>query len=83
MPDLILWGASALLLAGVMSLAWGIQRATGQGAWVDALWTFGVGAAGLLGEGIQGLLQNRSAAPGGDDRDDSGLHPLDPKRRRR
>lgn len=48
MPDLILWGASALLLAGVMSLAWGIQRATGQGAWVDALWTFGVGAAGLL-----------------------------------
>ena len=48
MPELILWGASALLLVGVMSLAWVIQRATGQGAWVDALWTFGVGAAGLL-----------------------------------
>ena len=48
MPELLLWGASLLLLIVVMSLAWFVQWRTGQGAWVDTLWTFGVGAAGLL-----------------------------------
>ncbi|RZJ45010.1 MAG: DUF1295 domain-containing protein [Brevundimonas sp.] len=48
MPELILWGASALLLVAVMSLAWFVQWRTGQGAWVDACWTFGIGLAGLL-----------------------------------
>lgn len=44
----MLWGAAALLLVGVMSLAWLVQRQTGQGAWVDTFWTFGIGLAGLL-----------------------------------
>lgn len=48
MPELLLWGASALLLVIVMTLAWVVQHRTGQGAWVDAFWTFGIGLAGLL-----------------------------------
>ncbi|RAK56268.1 hypothetical protein DJ017_07935 [Phenylobacterium soli] len=34
-------------MAAVMALAWAIQRRTGQGGWADALWTFGLGAAGV------------------------------------
>jgi steroid 5-alpha reductase family enzyme len=48
MPELMLWGAAALLLAVIMSLAWVVQYRTGQGAWVDVCWTFGIGLAGLL-----------------------------------
>lgn len=48
MPELLLWGAAALLLAIIMTLAWVVQYRTGQGAWVDAFWTFGIGLAGLL-----------------------------------
>lgn len=48
MPEILLWGASALLLVVLMSVAWLVQWRTGQGAWVDAVWTFGVGLAGLL-----------------------------------
>ncbi|RZJ44544.1 MAG: DUF1295 domain-containing protein [Brevundimonas sp.] len=48
MTEFILWGASALLLVAVMSVAWVVQWRTGQGAWVDVFWTFGIGLAGLL-----------------------------------
>ncbi len=42
-----LWGAAALFMIVVMSLAWGVQRWTGQGGWADAFWSFGLGAAGV------------------------------------
>jgi len=46
-PLLPLWGAAALFMIVVMSLAWGVQRWTGQGGWADAFWSFGLGAAGV------------------------------------
>jgi steroid 5-alpha reductase family enzyme len=48
MTEPLLWGAAAVLLIIIMSAAWVVQLRTGQGAWIDALWTFGVGLAGLL-----------------------------------
>ena len=33
-------------LAAIMAAAWGVARATGQTGWIDATWTFGVGATG-------------------------------------
>lgn len=44
---LALWGASALFMAGVMSVAWLVQRRTGQGGWADVFWSYGLGAAGV------------------------------------
>jgi steroid 5-alpha reductase family enzyme len=42
---------SALLaelgLAAIMTGAWAAQRVTGQTGWIDAIWTFGVGATGV------------------------------------
>ena len=46
-PLLTLWGAAALWLVVVMAVAWGVQRATGQGGWADAFWSFGLGLAGV------------------------------------
>ncbi len=37
-----------IALAAIMGLAWAIQRATGQTGWIDAVWTFGVGATGAV-----------------------------------
>ena len=34
-------------LAAIMAGAWAAQRLTGQSGWIDAIWTFGVGAAGV------------------------------------
>lgn len=42
-----LWGAAALFLVVVMSVAWLVQRRTGQGGWADAFWSFGLGLAGV------------------------------------
>jgi steroid 5-alpha reductase family enzyme len=41
-------GAAAVAagLSMVMAGAWATQRATGASGWIDAIWTFGVGAAG-------------------------------------
>ena len=36
--------AAAVALAAIMSVAWAVQRAAGQTGWIDAIWTFGVGA---------------------------------------
>ena len=30
-----------------MAFAWGVQRVTGNGGWVDVIWTFATGAAGV------------------------------------
>jgi steroid 5-alpha reductase family enzyme len=43
--------AAAIALIGlalIMSAAWSIQRATGKAGWIDAFWTFGVGAMGVV-----------------------------------
>lgn len=42
-----LWGAAALFLVLVMTVAWLVQRRTGQGGWADAFWSLGLGAAGV------------------------------------
>lgn len=42
-----LWGAAALFLVLVMTMAWVVQRRTGQGGWADAFWSLGLGAAGV------------------------------------
>ena len=37
-----------VILAAIMSAAWAVQRTTGETGWIDAVWTFGVGATGAL-----------------------------------
>lgn len=39
----------AALMAGAMTVAWLVERRTGNSGWIDAIWTFGLGATGLLG----------------------------------
>ena len=39
---------AAILLSAVMSGAWVLQRMTGNSGWVDAVWSFGLGLAGLV-----------------------------------
>jgi steroid 5-alpha reductase family enzyme len=38
--------STAIGLSIVMSLAWLLQRRTGQSGWIDATWSFAIGAAG-------------------------------------
>lgn len=40
--------ATAGGLSAMMSLAWFVQRRTGQSGWIDATWSFAIGAAGLF-----------------------------------
>jgi steroid 5-alpha reductase family enzyme len=40
--------AAATLLSAIMAGAWALQRATGNSGWVDAVWSFGLGVAGLV-----------------------------------
>lgn len=40
--------ASAIGLALVMALAWVVRMRTGNSGWIDAMWSAGVGVAGLL-----------------------------------
>jgi steroid 5-alpha reductase family enzyme len=40
--------AAAILLSLVMAGAWALQRATGNSGWVDVVWSFGLGVAGLV-----------------------------------
>jgi steroid 5-alpha reductase family enzyme len=40
--------AAAILLSAIMAGAWALQRATGNSGWVDAVWSFGLGVAGLV-----------------------------------
>lgn len=40
--------AAAVLLSVVMAGAWALQRATGNSGWVDVVWSFGLGLAGLM-----------------------------------
>lgn len=41
--------ASAMMLAAIMAFAWMVQQRTGNSGWVDAAWSFGVGACGIAG----------------------------------
>ena len=39
---------AAVLLSVIMTGAWALQRATGNSGWVDVVWSFGLGIAGLV-----------------------------------
>ncbi|MFL5288238.1 MAG: DUF1295 domain-containing protein [Rhodopila sp.] len=39
---------AALLLAAIMAGAWALALRTGQSGWVDVVWSFGMGIAGVL-----------------------------------
>ena len=39
----------ALVMSGVMMIATLIERRTGNSGWIDAVWTFGLGATGIAG----------------------------------
>nr|WP_294550631.1 DUF1295 domain-containing protein [uncultured Rhodopila sp.] len=45
---IITFVAAAILLSAIMAGAWALQRATGNSGWVDAVWSFGLGVAGLV-----------------------------------
>jgi len=40
--------AQMLALSAIMTGAWAIQRKTGNSGWIDAVWTFGLGAVGTV-----------------------------------
>ena len=51
----------AAVLSACMAGAWGLQRATGNSGWVDAVWSFSMGLAGVLlallpGISVRGLV---------------------------
>ncbi|MGE5387385.1 MAG: DUF1295 domain-containing protein [Hyphomicrobiales bacterium] len=43
----LLLSTTAAGLSGAMTLAWALQRRTGQSGWIDATWSFAIGAAGV------------------------------------
>ncbi len=45
---IIIFVTATVLLSLVMAGAWGLQRATGNAGWVDVVWSFGLGIAGLV-----------------------------------
>ncbi|MGD9671421.1 MAG: DUF1295 domain-containing protein [Hyphomicrobiaceae bacterium] len=55
--------AAGAFMSAVMALAWAIQQRTGQSGWVDACWTFGVGAAGVVAGLTASLMQPGSLRP--------------------
>jgi steroid 5-alpha reductase family enzyme len=50
---------AAIILSLVMTGAWALQRATGNSGWVDVVWSFGLGIAGLVMALIPGPLTTR------------------------
>jgi steroid 5-alpha reductase family enzyme len=50
---------SAVILSLAMAFAWGVQRTTGKSGWIDAIWSYAVGLAGLVA-----VLLPASEAPG-------------------
>jgi steroid 5-alpha reductase family enzyme len=51
--------AAAVLLSAIMAGAWAVQRATGNSGWVDVVWSFGLGIAGLVLALVPGGLTTR------------------------
>lgn len=51
--------AAALLLSAMMAGAWYLQRLTGNAGWVDVVWSFGMGVAGLVLALVPGPLTTR------------------------
>ncbi len=45
---IVIFIAAAVLLSIIMTGAWVLQRATGNSGWVDVVWSFGLGVAGLV-----------------------------------
>jgi steroid 5-alpha reductase family enzyme len=56
------FAAGALLLSAIMAGAWGLQRATGNSGWVDAVWSFGLGVTGILLAFFPGPMTERKMA---------------------
>jgi steroid 5-alpha reductase family enzyme len=52
---ILTFAAAAVLLSLIMTGAWALQRATGNSGWVDAVWSFGLGVAGLVLSLVPGL----------------------------
>jgi len=44
----VLFATTAAGLCVLMSFAWFLQRRTGQSGWIDATWSFAIGAAGVF-----------------------------------
>ena len=42
------WAGGLSVLVVMMFAAWAVQRRTRQGGWVDAFWSYGLGAAGVF-----------------------------------
>jgi steroid 5-alpha reductase family enzyme len=40
--------AQAVAMSAIMTLAWVVQQRTGNSGWIDAVWTFGLGAVGVV-----------------------------------
>ena len=40
--------AAAIFMSLAMTLAWAIQRKTGNSGWIDTVWSFAVGAAAFV-----------------------------------
>ncbi|RWX75438.1 DUF1295 domain-containing protein [Neorhizobium lilium] len=56
----LLWLAIGLSIS--MSFAWAVQRRTGSSGWIDTIWSFSVGAAGIASALIvEGVLERRIA----------------------
>jgi steroid 5-alpha reductase family enzyme len=51
--------AAAVLLSLVMSGGWALQRATANSGWVDVVWSFGLGLAGLVLALVPGPITTR------------------------
>jgi steroid 5-alpha reductase family enzyme len=47
--------AATILLSAIMAGAWALQRATGNSGWVDVVWSFGLGIAGLFLSLVPGI----------------------------
>ena len=39
----------ALVMVVAMTGAWLVERRTGNSGWIDSIWTFGLGTAGMVG----------------------------------
>jgi steroid 5-alpha reductase family enzyme len=51
--------AATLLLSFIMAGGWAVQRATGNSGWVDVVWSFGLGIAGLVLALVPGPITGR------------------------
>lgn len=56
---IITFVAASILLSLIMAAGWAVQRATGNSGWVDVVWSFGLGIAGLFLALVPGPISGR------------------------